>query len=285
MTLSQRLAEAVRAGFAGLWIASQEPDDAVVEIARTCREQGWTLATWDLERSLAITGQPPGAAALPPASDPLAAIRALPALATPDGAALLLLRNLHRFTHSIEVVQALDAAIAAGKSARTFVVALCPVVQIPVELERQFLVLEHALPDRDQLAAIAGSLATEPGELPEGTALEGVLDAAAGLTRLEAEGAFAVAGPPRPAGAGTALGAQGPDAEGRRPAHAPAARRLVRRAGRAACPEGLLHSRPAARPAPRRTAAGRAAAGAARLGQVGLRAGAGGGDRPAHADP
>jgi hypothetical protein len=192
MTLSQRLAEAVRAGFAGLWIASYEHDDAVAEIARTCREQGWTLATWDLERGLALAGQPPGSAAAPAANDPLTAIRALTTLATPDGAALLVLRNLHRFTHSIEVVQALDAAIAAGKSARTFVVAICPMVQIPVELERQFLVIEHALPDHDQLAVIARSLATEPGELPEGAALEGVLDAAAGLTRLEAEGAFAL---------------------------------------------------------------------------------------------
>ena len=40
MTLSQRLAEAVRAGFAGLWIASQEHDDAVTEIARLCRDAG-----------------------------------------------------------------------------------------------------------------------------------------------------------------------------------------------------------------------------------------------------
>jgi hypothetical protein len=65
-------------------------------------------------------------------------------------------------------------------------------VQIPAELERQFVVIEHELPDREQLAAIARSVAAEPGELPEGHAFEAVVEAAGGLTRLEAEGAFAL---------------------------------------------------------------------------------------------
>ena len=113
-------------------------------------------------------------------ADPLAAIRALGSLATPDGTALLVLRNFHRFLGSVEVVQALDTAIAAGKQNRTFVVILSPVVQIPVELERQFVVIEHELPGRDQLTQIARAIATEPGELPEGDDFAAVLDAAAG---------------------------------------------------------------------------------------------------------
>ncbi|MEJ7636819.1 MAG: hypothetical protein WKF75_02220, partial [Singulisphaera sp.] len=70
-----------------------------------------------------------------------------------------------------------------------FVVVLAPVVQIPVELEKQFALVEHDLPGRDQLEAIARGVATEPGELPEGGDLDAVLDAAAGLTRFEAENA------------------------------------------------------------------------------------------------
>jgi hypothetical protein len=73
------------------------------------------------------------------------------------------------------------------------VVVLAPVVQIPVELEKLFVVIEHALPDREQLAAIARELTSDtPEELPAGDALERVLDAAAGLTRYEAEGALAL---------------------------------------------------------------------------------------------
>ena len=54
------------------------------------------------------------------------------------------------------------------------------------------VVVEHDLPGREQLEQIARSIATEDGELPEGDDLQTVLDAAAGLTRYEAEGAFSL---------------------------------------------------------------------------------------------
>ena len=189
MTLAERLSEYVRAAFSGIYIRSHEHDDAIAEIARLCRDQGWSLATWDIDRGLAIAGRAdaPGSVA-----DPLAAIRSLAAMATPEGTAILVLRNFHKFLGSAEVIQALDSRIAAGKQDRTFVVILAPVVQIPVELEKLFVVVEHDLPGSDQLGAIARSIATEPGELPVGDGLTAVLDAAAGLTRVEAENAFSL---------------------------------------------------------------------------------------------
>ena len=190
MTLAERLSEYVRACFTGLWIKSSEPDDALAEIAALCRAQSWSLATWDVDRGLAVAGQ--GDGALPGAADPLAAIRSLGALATAEGTALLVLRHFHRFLGSAEVVQALEARVAAGKLDRTFVVVLAPVVQLPVELEKLFAILDHDLPGRDQLGAIARGVATEPGELPDGDGLDAVLDAAAGLTRVEAENAFSL---------------------------------------------------------------------------------------------
>ncbi|MDB5342017.1 MAG: ATPase central domain protein [Schlesneria sp.] len=122
----------------------------------------------------------------------LVAIRSVNSLATPDGTALLLLENFHRFLSSAEIVQALAQQILAGKQNRTIVVILAPVVQLPVELENLFVVIEHELPDREQLTEIARGIATEPSELPNGQELETVLDAAAGLTRLEAENAFSL---------------------------------------------------------------------------------------------
>ena len=189
MTLSGRLQELVRAAFSGIYVHSFEHDDAVDEIARLCRQENWALATWDLDRGLSLAGGDGGAVPDDRSADPLAALRALGGLATPDGTALLVLRNFHRFLNSAEVVQALDTRIHAGKRDRTFVVVLAPVVQIPVELEKQFALVEHDLPGRDQLEAIARGVATEPGELPEGGDLDAVLDAAAGLTRFEAENA------------------------------------------------------------------------------------------------
>jgi hypothetical protein len=192
MTLAERLSEFVRACFTGIWIKSFEPDDAVAEIARLCRQNHWNLATWDIDRGLSIAGQSETNVAVN-AADPLAAIRALNALASAEGTAILVLRNFHRFLSSVEIVQALETQLAAGKQNRTFVVVLAPVVQIPVELEKQFLVLDHDLPGRDQLEAIARSIATEPGELSQDrAALDRVIEAATGLTRHEAENAYSL---------------------------------------------------------------------------------------------
>jgi hypothetical protein len=189
MQLANRLSEFVRACFTGIWIESHEHQDALTEIAALCHDEQWQLATWDIEAGLAIPGQSESDAE---SSDPLAAIRAVNALATPEGTAILVLQNFHRFIQSAEVVQALSRQIVAGKQNRTIVVVLSPIVQIPIELEKMFVVIEHDLPGREQLEDIARGIATEDGELPEGSELETVLDAASGLTRHEAENAFSL---------------------------------------------------------------------------------------------
>ena len=190
MSLAAALAEYVRACFTGIWIESHEHQDALTEIAGLCRREGWRMATWDVERGLNVGGETEGSGT--GGQDPLAAIRSLGAMATPDGTAILVLQNFHRFLASAEVVQALSRQIVGGKQTRTFVVVLAPVVNIPIELEKLFVVVPHDLPGREQLVEIARGIATEQGELPDGPALDQLLDASAGLTRYEAEAAFSL---------------------------------------------------------------------------------------------
>jgi len=188
MTLPERLSEYIRACFTGIWIESHEHQDALQAIAQLCRLEDWQLASWNVAEGLRV----PGADVEEAGGDPLAAIRALNTLATPEGTTILVLENFHRFTQSAEIVQALAQQILTGKQNRTFVIVLSPVVKIPVELEKLFVVLNHELPDRDQLALIAEGIATEEGELPNGIERDLLLDAAVGLTRHEAESAFSL---------------------------------------------------------------------------------------------
>jgi hypothetical protein len=190
MSLLERLIEYVRACFTGIWIESHEHQDALTEIAQLCRREQWRLAVWDVDRGLDVGGGNDGASVNGP--DPLAAIRVFGASASPDGTAILVLQNFHRFLQSAEIVQALARRIVEGKQQRTFVVILAPVVQVPLELDKLFVVIEHERPSREQLSEIARGIATEPGELPGGPQLDLLLDAAAGLTRYEAEAAFSL---------------------------------------------------------------------------------------------
>jgi hypothetical protein len=90
-------------------------------------------------------------------------------------------------------MQTVFTRLVEGKRLRTFLVVLSPVVSIPIELEKVFVVLDHELPGREQLERIARELTSdEPDGLPDEAKLARVLDAAAGLTRYEAETAFAL---------------------------------------------------------------------------------------------
>jgi hypothetical protein len=191
MTLGTRLAELVQACFTGIWVQSHEHEDALIEIAQICQQESWQLASWDIDQGLRIVGKASDTGDSL-ARDPLAAVRALPRLATANGTFLLVLANFHRFLQSAELVQAVARQVALGKHQRTFLVILAPLVQLPPELEKLFVVVGHELPLREQLTDIARGIATESRELPTGESLERVLDAACGLTRYEAEGAYSL---------------------------------------------------------------------------------------------
>jgi len=190
MTLRERLAEYIRACFTGLWINSYEHEDALQEIAELCRLENWRLAIWDIDRGLRVART---ATEEPLAADPVSALRAAGTLADIQQPLLVVFKNLHRFLQSAELVQVLWHHLVAGKQQRVYTLVLAPLVQIPHELEKQFVVIDHELPSREQLWEIARGIASEPAELPAGTALEQVLDAGSGLTRYEAEGAFSLA--------------------------------------------------------------------------------------------
>ena len=202
MSLVTQLNDYIYAAFSGLWVTTVEPDEAERELVEHARRNEWTLAVWDIARGLRFPAN--ASAAAPDLNDPLAVLKALPTLApaaasTRSGTAateqttLLVLPNFHRFLSSPEIVQTLFEQLVAGKQSRTFVVVLSPIVAIPLELERAFVIVDHALPTQEQLGRIAEDvLADHPDGLPTDRAWQSLLEAAAGLTRAEAEGAFAL---------------------------------------------------------------------------------------------
>lgn len=193
MNLTDQITDYVNAAFTGLWVQTHEPDEAERELVQHAHRQKWKIAVWDIANGVRLPGNANPAISEAGASDPLAPLRALPALADTEGTAILVLHNFNRFLNNPEVIQTTFAQLIAGKQQRTFIVVLSPAIQIPVELEKLFVVIDHALPDREQLLRIARELTSDrPDDLPQGDDLRRVLDAAVGLTRYESEGAFAL---------------------------------------------------------------------------------------------
>ncbi len=170
--------ELVRAGFPGAWVVTQEATEAIMEMAQLAREHDLSMMRWNLDCGLiGINGEIDGTVG----RDPLSVIRSLQSISD-DRSTLLLLENFHRFVDSAEICQALQTQLLLGKQSGRHIVILSPIVKLPAELERQFVVLHHPLPTKDQLRSIAESLVTEdPAAMPEATAGK-LIDAASGLT-------------------------------------------------------------------------------------------------------
>lgn len=176
----------IRAGFSGIWVHTQEPEEAVRSIAQLFKENNWVLAVWDVATGIR------GEGAEKP--DPISVLGKLNSLSDGSTPCALALMNYHMFIKSGNptLIQSLCNAINEGRRFGRFIMVLSHDCTIPAELERLFVVVEHPLPDAAELTAIAQETVQE-SEMPKGEAeLRRVLDASAGLTRMEAEGSFAL---------------------------------------------------------------------------------------------
>ena len=183
MCLQTKLRELIDAGFSGLWVQTAEPDEAIAEIRQLATAEDWRLAGVNEQTGLLDT-EPDG--------NPLAAMMGLAGM---DDAAptVLILPNFGHMLADPGIRQTVYRAIQNGKRRRQYLIILSPGIAIPAELEKVIVIVPHELPDRAQLEIIARRIATEPGDMPaDGPELDRLMDAAAGLTRYEAEGAFAL---------------------------------------------------------------------------------------------
>ena len=150
MTLSQRLAEYVRACFTGLWIESHEHDDALAEIARLCRAENWRLAKWDIDQGLSVAGQEADD------SRPRSACGHSRAWCSgrPQGTALLVLDNSTGFSTRPKSCRHLSARSPPANRTGPFCVMLCSRCADPGRAgEALRLSWSTSCPDGNQLEA------------------------------------------------------------------------------------------------------------------------------------
>jgi hypothetical protein len=185
MSLANEIKELGHAGFAGLWVESVECDDAIETIRNVATENNWGFDIWDIDRQLYS-----GAVVAP---GPVQALRFLdePQAKMPM---VLVLKNFHRFLGNPEVLQTLANRIIKGQKDGFHIVVVSPVVQLQPEVEKLFTVVHHELPDGPQLTTICEKLFGEGSqfEKPADEEIAVVVEAARGLTRQEAENAFAL---------------------------------------------------------------------------------------------
>jgi SpoVK/Ycf46/Vps4 family AAA+-type ATPase len=186
--MKQKSINYIRAGYPGLYLVSPEEQRVALEMTRIVQELKYNLVFWSVVDGLVDTQKGTNNSA----NDPLEALIAIKDLKEKT---LILLRDFHLFLEApnpILIRQLKDMLQMAKTKSKVLVILGCRMV-LPPELERELTVIEFALPGKEQLRAVLeGIMESASIKTLETEIREKVIDAASGLTTVEAENAFAL---------------------------------------------------------------------------------------------
>jgi hypothetical protein len=186
--MKQKITNYIRAGYPGLYLVSHEEQRIDAEMKRIAIELDYHLLFWSAVDGLVDASKGNTTAA----NDPLEALIAIQDLKEKT---IILLKDFHLFLQDpnpILVRKLKDVLMEAKTKSKTLIILGCRMV-LPPELERELTVIEFTLPGKEELGVVLGGIMESANITSiDNEHREKVLDAACGLTTIEAENAFAL---------------------------------------------------------------------------------------------
>jgi hypothetical protein len=187
-SMGQNIINYIRAGYPGLYLVSHEEQRVAVEMTRIAQELKYNLVFWSVVDGLVDVEKGTNNSA----NDPL---EALIAVGEMKEKTLIVLRDFHLFLQDpnpILIRKFKDVLQEAKTKSKTLIILGCRMV-LPPELERELTMIEFALPGKAELGAVLAGIMESAGiKTMEAETQDKVIDAASGLTTIEAENAFAL---------------------------------------------------------------------------------------------
>src|ERR1017187_633541 len=178
----------IRAGYPGLYLVSHEEQRVDGEIKSIARELKYNLVLWSAVDGLVDTAKGTANGA----NDPLEALLAIREMKKET---IILFRDFHLCLidpNPILIRQLKDVLQEAKTKSKTLIILGCRLC-LPPELERELTVVEFALPGKPELDVVLNGILESAGiQSMEQEARDKAIDAASGLTTIEAENAFAL---------------------------------------------------------------------------------------------
>lgn len=176
---AEKLINYLRAGFPSFWLKTQEPNrvktNVYKQIQQFVRKDGnsYSLLEWDCNKE----------------ADPMKPI------ATLDGAdeyTVMFMYNYHWFIDKPPIIQAIQNRLPVWSNAGKSIVIVSPKNGIPIELEKDFVVLDLPLPKEEEVIETINFIAPDESLIPKGKILQRLISAAKGFTRTELESVLAL---------------------------------------------------------------------------------------------
>ena len=186
--MSLALTNYIRAGYPGLYVVSPEELRVEAEFRAIADRLSYHLHFWSVVDGLVDVASK----TVKNANDPLEALEAVGSL--PEKS-LVLLKDFHLFLGDPNpiLLRKLKDTLLLAKMRQKVVVILGCRLCLPPELERELTVIEFQLPGKEELRPVLAGI-MESAKLP-GVSVEvreKAVEAASGLTTMEAENAFAL---------------------------------------------------------------------------------------------
>jgi len=168
----------LRAGFSAFWVTTQEPRRAVEvlteKIEQFVRKDGgkYRIGNWNC-----LGGDP------------------VKALSINGDFNVKFLMNYHWFIKKPPVVQTIQDNIEVWKNHGNAIIVVSPVMDIPIELEKDFVPLSLELPDEKAIKKSFQYISESTNgavKVPDGTDFDKLVSASKGLTQLELENTLAL---------------------------------------------------------------------------------------------
>ena len=197
MNFQTELETLIRARYPILYIVSTEElrvQNVIVEVGKKRQKKvfEWSYSTGIVPSGTSIQSQKNRSAAT---KEPLAALDQVIEQVEP---ALFIFKDLHPFLtkNNFAIVRKLKEIALHLKNSYKTILLVSPILEIPIELEKEITVLNHPLPSREDLNALLDKISAEVNPLKVKVELdeegrERLLQAALGLTLSEAENVFA----------------------------------------------------------------------------------------------
>jgi len=186
--MRDQISHYIRAGYSGLYLVSHEEQRVEAEIKAVATGLQHGLFAWSITEGLIDIKK----GTVRECNDPMEVLNAVTEL--PDDS-ILLLRDFHQFfddPNPVLIRRLKDQLRESRTTGKTLVVLGCR-INLPPELEREFTVIDIALPGSDELNTVLKGIAESREQpMPKPETIAELLDAARGMTTTEAENAFAL---------------------------------------------------------------------------------------------
>jgi AAA+ superfamily predicted ATPase len=187
--MKNRIINYVKAGYPALYLVSHEELRMENLVKSVSDDTARNLYAWSLTTGRELVGEHERE------DHDFISVLSAAGMASLRDNSILILRDYHLHLNDGEagVIRTFKDACATAKERQITLIIIGAAIRIPLELSKIVTVVEFSLPDRTTLKQTLTQICeTNEQPLPEGEAMEAVLDAAGGLTTTEAEDAFAL---------------------------------------------------------------------------------------------